>query len=243
MISTELPKLLYQYGINNWKYHDDANELSVVVLTPSKIGVKTTQYTSTITENELTIVGDIDSDYDSIIQDLKVFIIKNNKRINSYISLLAKISQFKYKDIRKKYQTSVRGSCNLSEIREYGFSVTDQWITWNNYIPINMIIYHNDKIDVDSEEMKNLGYGVTSFKVVNDFNFRNGIYCEGLHPNVSMTSKKFCSESNTNRMVVNLDNLIIIKGLLSHINMDHPYNPQIHMDTLKQFIQEKLYEC
>jgi hypothetical protein len=236
MIQAELPKLLSQYGINNWKYHDDDNELSIIVLTPSKLGVKKHTYYAWLNPKELTIVGSLESDFEMALKDIKNFVITNRKHIDGYISLIAKLGQFKHKKKRLVYQTSTQGVQNLNDIREYGFKITDQWISWDRYIPIKMIVYQNRQIQVDSEKMKALGYGISSFKVVNDFNFRNGIYCKGLHPNVSMTSKKFCSEPQTDVMRVSLNNLVIVKGLLSHINMNHPYNPQVHLAKLKPFI-------
>jgi len=236
MIEEELPKLLFQYGINNWKNHDDDNKLSIIVLSPSKLGVKQHTYYAWLNPDELTIIGSLDSDSDAAISDIKKFVIKHRNQVDGYISLIAKLGQFKHKKKRLVYQTSSKGSENINKIAEYGFTVTNQWISWNEYIPIKVIVYQGRQISVESEEMKALGYGITDFKVVNDFNFRNGIYCTGMHPNVSMTSKKFCSEPQTNVMSVSLNNLVIVKGLLSHINMNHPYNPQVHLAKLKPFI-------
>jgi hypothetical protein len=236
MIKAELPKLLFQHGINNWKYHDEDNELSIIILPPSKLGVKRHTYYAWLNPNELTIIGSLDTDFDMILKDIKLFVLKNKKLVNSYIGLIAKLGQFRHKKKRLVYQSSAKGSSNLVKIQEYGFTVTQEWISWDSYIPIKMIVYQNRQIHVDSDKMQELGYGIESFKVVNDFNFRNGIYCKGLHPNVSMTSKKFCSEPQTNVMRVSLNNLVIVKGLLSHINMNHPYNPQVHLAKLKPFI-------
>jgi len=100
-----------------------------------------------------------------------------------------------------------------------------------------VIIYKQYIYYGDPDRLKDMGYGVTEFKVINDRTLRGGVYCTGEHPNVSR-SGKLCGEEGTSYLEVNLENLMIVKGLLSHINLNTAYYPVVHIPKLKPLIEE-----
>jgi len=233
-----LAKLLFTHSINNWKFFNSDNKLSIMLFSPYKFKVKDkNNYKSWKLEDELTIIGILERDFDKIIEDIKQFIIDNHSYVNNYTELITKVHQLKYCRTRELYQSGSEGSINLNKIRNYGFDVNKEWITWNSYIPIKVIFFGESIFFVDSDELKKLEYGASSFKIVNEPTFKSGVYCSGLHPNVSPNSNKLCCEPGTRDNKVTLENLLLIKGLLGHINLNYMYQPAIHMPKLEPFLK------
>ena len=236
MFSNRLAGLLTQYGINNWRYHEDKNPLSILILDPKKFGINPPIYRSWVNDKELTIVGNVDKDSEAIVLDIRQFVRKNSRYVARSLSLLTKMESLKYDKDRKQYQES-NGKSAIGVLKNHGFEVTDRWISWKKYIPIRVIIYKQYVYYGDPERLKNMGYGISEFKVVNDRTLKSGVYCIGEHPNVSR-SGKLCGEEGTGYLRVNLENLMIVRGLLSHINLNTAYNPSIHVPKLKPLIEE-----
>jgi hypothetical protein len=240
----DLCEILTEHCINNDFYHDEENKLTISVIDPSKHKYikHSSYYANHEHSNELIIRGSVNEYKHRVIADIKHFILANKLKVERPKSLLAKISKLPYESERKTYQQSDSGSKTLSEINQYGFEVTDEWIAWNEYIPIKSISYKGRIVKVNGDELKKLGYGIKSFKVRNDRTLKHGIYCYGLHPNLKGSLKQnsngsqFCAESDTEDKVVNLNNLIYTKALLSQANLNHPYNPDFHMKRLEKFI-------
>jgi len=233
-ICEDFPKLLFDHSINNWQYFNDDNEVSVVLISPSKLKIKNTAvYKSWENGKELTIVGVLCRDFEVIIKDIENFVIRNMRYVDDHAALIAAMYQLKHGSKRTNYQCSEVGEKRLQKILGHGFEVDSKWIRWPHYIPIHAIIFRNHIYNVDPDELKSLGYGVTSFRVLNDKTLKSGVYCKGKHPNLSLGSKKFCCEAGTAGFEVDLDNLVIITGFLSHINMNHPYQPYCHIEKLK----------
>lgn len=234
----KLSKLLSASGINNWGHYDDNNELSITVIDPKSLKLNRESYNSWIIEKDLTIVSDMEHTFHASISDIKDFVIDNHICIEDYSELVSYLDQLSCLQERVKYQATENAKKELEKIREYGFNVTQDWIVWSEYIPIYVILYFNKIIHVNSEEMKSLGYGITSFRVTNTDTIRGGIYCTGEHPNVSIGSSKFCSEQWSTHMKINLSNLVLLRGLMTHINMNNPYNRFRHTQKLGEYLNE-----
>jgi len=66
--------------------------------------------------------------------------------------------------------------------------VSDYFYSTDNGFQYIIRILNNSQI----EDLKKGGYGIASYKVVISGNFLGAIYCEGKHPNLEMSSSKFC---------------------------------------------------
>ena len=234
----QLGRILSDNGINHWDNYDDNNELSVVIISPSNLNLEDNCYQCWIEKEELTAICEFDKYQYELLTDIQQFVNNNRSLLSSHVSLVAKLEKLKHEGVRRTYQNSVEGSDIISEIRDYGFLVTTDWIEWNNYVPIHTIVYRGKLISVPPDKIRQLGYGVTSFKVMNTEKFRGGVYCEGMHPNVSHINNKFCYEEGMDDLNITKKNLVILKALLSHINLDNPYLRHTHHASLRKFIKE-----
>ena len=124
MFSTKLASLLTQYGINNWRYHEDINDLSILILGPEKFNIHRSVYRSLINGNELTIIGDIEKNPDSVVMDIRQFIRKHSRYVPRSLSLLTRIESLKHEICRKQYQENT-DKLAIDLIRNHGFDVTD----------------------------------------------------------------------------------------------------------------------
>lgn len=228
----QLSKLLFNYNINNWTISDDSNLFSVTLINPLKLKYSENYYQSMFNNNDLIIISDLNINFYKIVDDIKKFVILKSNSIDDHLQLLSELEKIKNKEMRK----SLSNDIDKDNYLQYNFIVDDEWIKYNKFIPINVIIYKEKIYPVDSAKLKNIGYGITSFSILIDRTFTNGIYCTGIHPNIGINSNKFCCGSDVYNMEINLDNLLIIRGLLSHINLDKAYNKDIHISKLKPFL-------
>jgi len=237
MFEDELSKLLREHQINHWNYYDADNELSVSVIDPVTIGLDKFTYKSDIVDDELVIVCQMRWD-SRIINDIRSFVSKRTMKVREPFHLIGKLLRLIQNIESKKYRCSDGGITNLDKIKSGGFLVSDELIEWRNFIPIHTIIYFGKLHSVDPELTINLGYGIHSFRVSNCSHIYQ-VYCDGIHPHIKSTSKRFCLGPEYEGIPMTLESLNMIKSVLSCVCLNGMYSPHVHFEKLVNLIKDK----
>lgn len=231
-ILDEVSKLLTLSDINNWEHYDEDNMYSVCLINKQKSGYRLSK-----DRTGLIIIGDIQINLSDVLRDIRKFIV--SRKVKAHVSLASSLTRIMADVKRLTYFATTEGCQAINEILKQGYLVNNKWIIWVDYIPINSILYNGKIIRTNPDELRQLGYGITEFKISIDKTLRGGLYCTGVHPNLSPLNNKFCMDSAIKRMCLTPDSLNIAKMMLGYVNMDNPYEHNKHFETLKHILKEK----
>lgn len=139
--------------------------------------VPSDKFSTDVKMGKLTICGDVSSDYDQIYKEL----VRYSDSMKVDMSELAKIDF----EIWRKIDRYIEGNEIFEEtIPELGITFDDEYVYCNRRIDIQTIIYGRRIYLADSLQMRELDYGIKSFKINNLHEFDGAVFCEGNHPNI-----------------------------------------------------------
>jgi len=180
-------------------------------------------------------------------------IIDTKEDLNSNLSRIEKIGEshsnmdfvWELKSLKKhsiiqNHLSTDKAKDQIQELIDNGYTFEDGIITFDEYIPIEMVSLDCNKVFlVDPELFKKHGYGITKFRIYFDFRIYD-IYCNGKHPNLNSVNNRFCLDGSITLKSVTLYNLEqFVKPMLGSISLDFSYLSFKERTQIRKLV----YEC
>lgn len=224
------------YSLDSLVTELESSDIHIKIQNPKHLDLDKSYFTARETPMSLQIIADESINNDKMISSIKNYCIDRCPKIKDFMGVIAKLDRIVDNNRMVTEMKEESWNVRIDRLISSGYDVTGEWISWNSYIPITIVLYENKVIKVNPLMLKNLGYGIRSFRLMNRGMFIGGIYGYGDHPNLNNKNNKFCYEPILSNCSVTLEFLTVVKGSMSQINLSKSYEPELHKEKLLKIL-------
>lgn len=181
----------------------------------------------------------LDMELSDIVDDIERKLINRESYSVDPRRLMAELWKLQNQIESEKFRSTDEFKNIIEEIfLDSDFCDGGDFIQCNCYIPCMIVhtpagsyILNDDQIS----KFTKMGYGISNFKIRKSETIRE-VYCEGKHPNLNELTKQFCLDIDILESELNIENLSLVKEMLSQINMKNAYCPSSEIDKIMEVL-------